>query len=321
MSYAVIGHTALLGLAEEVTYGTAVVPPTHWLPLVGSGLDVEHDVRPVPMLFSGNGNFHNTRDAANLLHDPGGDINTIPCYDSLAFLLVLKHAMGAVSTSGPGPFLHTFLPATQGVVGLTGHLRNGAHASLDRAETFDGIKISDFELSFEARDYARFRATTIARRANGLIAVSGTPAYPTAEEILGHHVGPLVLGATSHVLTRFSVRSSHKLSRRPQLGTLYTGEPQASDFADIMFSGRCEWESNQMYADFLASTSQAGSVTITGSGNNRMTISLHNTIITKCSKPVDKVGVLAFEFEGRARADASNRGLAIEVRNDNASAI
>jgi hypothetical protein len=321
MSYAVIGHTAVLGLAEEVTYGTAVVPPTHWLPLVSGGLDVEHDVRPVPVLFTGNGNYHNTRDAVNLAHDPGGDIVTIPCYDSTAFLLLLKHALGAVATTGAGPYTHTFQPLTQGVVGLTGHLRHGAHASLDRAETFDGLKVSDWEFSAEARDYARFRATVIGRRSGGLVATSGTPTYPTAEEVSGHHVGALVLGATSHVLTRFSVRGSHRLSRRPALGQTHTSEPQPSDFAEVTFSGRCEWESNQLYADFLASTSQTGTVTITGTGNNRIIVNLHNTIITKCSKPVDKAGVLAFEFEGRARADATNRGVSFEVRNDNSAAI
>jgi hypothetical protein len=182
-----IGYNAIVGLAEEVTWGTEVTPSTHWLPIFSSTVEETRDIRVVPYLGVANAQaYHNTRDNCELAVDVGGDIETTLCYDSKAHLLLLKHAMGAVATSGAGPYTHTFTLDTDGVVGLSAHILHGSGVA-NPTEDFTGLRVSQLELGLTAREWMTMRATMIGEAGEGMAALTGTPAFAAAEEILGHH--------------------------------------------------------------------------------------------------------------------------------------
>ena len=135
MSIAAIGWDSQIGLAEETTYGTPVTTSTHWLPIVSHSVQCNQKIDPVPFLSSGNAAFNNVRDDALLGHDVGGEIETIPAYESTAFALLLMYAMGDVSTGAGPPYIHTFTPsiAATNIEGLSIQSIDGSQADLDMA--------------------------------------------------------------------------------------------------------------------------------------------------------------------------------------------
>jgi hypothetical protein len=319
MSIAAIGWDAQLGLAEEASYGAVETTSTHWLPIISHSLQCDQKIDPVPFLSSGNAAFNNVRDDALLGHDVAGEIETIPAYESTAFALLLMYAMGAVSTGAGPPYIHTFTPSISAAdtPGLSIQSIDGSQADLDMAMVYEGCLVNTMELSWDALGFGRAKFGIIGKRGYGYTAVDGSPAYPTAEEMLGHHVGPLVWDQ-SHVLTRFGVRLNRGLVRRSKLGTIYTDRPQPGGMAEIMAFGTMEIdEDNQAYyADYLANTQADASVTITGVGaNHRLVVNMHNAKIVRLSKPIDRAGVLTFDFEMRCKADASDHGLSLALRN------
>lgn len=322
MSEAMIGWNAYAGLAEEVTYGTPVAA-THWLGIARAEFTPQLDKSPVPLLSSGVAAFHNARDHALLAHDLSGSLETIPMYDSKPFLLLLKHCMGSVATTGSGPYTHTFLLDETGApVALTAELLHGSHSSLNEAELYAGCRPASWEMEFNARSYGRFTAQMIGRSAAGFSAPSDTPVYPTGEEIHGAHVGTLSWNSLTLTLTRFGVRVDRSLATRPKLGSLYTDRPQISGPARVMAYGTMELDALGLYTGFLDDTVANGTVICTGSNNNLLTFTLDNAVVVSASKPVDKAGVLMLDFEMMLKADsAGDRGLKIAVRNDNAAAI
>jgi hypothetical protein len=321
MSLAVTGWKACVGLTEEVTWGTAVSPPTHWLGLESSNLKADAPLTRSPLLRQHTA-FHNVRRSLNLRHEAGGDIKTLAWYDDKPWLLLLKYAFGSVSTSGSGPYDHTFLLATTDTMGLTVELVKGSHPSEnDVAQIFAGCKVNSFEMIWESNEYCRTTAGLIAKSGSSLAAVSDTPAPGFLEEMAGHHVGTLSWNSGTHQLSRFGVRINRGLSRRQYLGSKNTDEPQISQFAEITMFGRIEMVADDFHDAHLAESQGDAVVVITGTGNNRLTVTGDNAKIRSLDNPTDGPGVLAYDFEMDLLADATDRGLKFVVRNDNAAAV
>lgn len=322
MSEAVVGWNSYVGLAEEVTYGTAV-DATHWLPVISSSFEASLNKEPVPYLSSGVEAFHNARDHALLAHDLSGSIETVPVYDGKPFLLLLKHAMGSVSSGSGPPYDHTFLlNETSAPVALTLEQLHGYHSSLALGEVYAGCRIGSWEMEWDARSYGRFRCQIIGKGAAGMSAPTDTPTYSTAEESHGAHVGTLSWNSATLTLTRFGVRVDRNLAIRPRLGDLKTDRPQMAGPARVMAYGRMELDSYALYTGLLDDTVANGTVIVTGSNDNRVTFTLDNMLISKATKPVDRAGVLTLDWEAMLKADAAgDRGLKIVVRNANAAAI
>lgn len=324
MGTPMIGMNAMFGLAEEVTWGSAVTPPTHWVPIYRHNVEPTLDIRAVPYLgvaTAANQTGHMERDSVLLAHDVGGDIETTACYDSTYFALLCKHAFGAVATTGSGPYTHTFTLDYDGVVGLTGHAVDGVGLS-NRAETFAGLKINTFELACDARDLMRVRLGVIGKSAGGMTSVSGTPAFTAAEEIQADHGATMSWNSDTYNLRSMRLVLNNNLVRRPYIGSTYTDAPVPGGFGEITFEATLPWELNDIYTDFLAGTQADGSIVFTGTSNNRLTITLSNLKWLSVSKPVDRAGELVMSVRGKCFANpSSEQGLTLALRNDNSSAI
>jgi hypothetical protein len=316
-----IGYNSMIGLAEEATYGTEVTPSTHWLPILGETLGESRDIRPIPYLGVANAAaFHNPRDLAELAVDAGGDIRTCLCYDSKPVLLLLKHALGAVATSGAGPYVHTFTPDWDGVIGLSAHVLKGSGLA-NPAEDFLGLRVNQLELSLNNREWMLMRASCIAQKGEGPSALVGTPSFATAEEVLAHHAAMLSWNGDSIPMRSFRVLLDNNLVRRPRIGSLYTDVPGPGGFASITVEATVPFESNDLYTDFRAGVQADGSFVFTGTGNNAMTITLENLRWTEVSQPVEQAGELVQTVRAVLAANPTTEyGLKVAVTNDNAAA-
>jgi hypothetical protein len=324
MALPLVSWGAFLGLTDEVTWGTPVTPSTHWLPIVSDAVEETPTVEAVPYLGFAVQAFHNPRDLNIVARDAGGPIVTVPTYDQKAFAMLLKHCFGAApSTTGAGPYDHEYVLSAAGTVFATLQKQHGTHASLDRAEIVPGAMVNDWEFSCDARGQARMKVNWIAQKASGMSAISGTPSVAASEEMLGNHFGDLTWNAVTHRLNKFSLKVNRNLKRRPYLGSLYTDQPVPGGQASITLAVELDWVSHALYAAMLAGTAATGSIVLTGTGNNRLTITIDGSmILTKCSKPLESVEGMRLRAEWLIPATSSTaHGVKFVLRNDNSNAI
>lgn len=322
MGTPLIGMNAIIGLAEEVTYGTPV-DPDHWLPILRHSIQGSADIRAVPYLAVANNEaYHTNRDSVLLSSSAGGDIETCACYDSTAFLLLLKHAMGAVATTHPGsPYIHTFSLDTDGVVGLTARTVQGSQIT-DRSENWNGAVVNQLVLSVDAGGWMGAVASMIARASGGPIPLSGTPAFAAAEEVLAHQGSTFAWNGHTPNMRSLKLTINNNLIRRPFLGSLFTDKPVPGGFASIMMEASFPWEDNDLYEDFRANVSANAQVDFTGTGNNSMSLRMNNLKILSVDRQISGAGeqvqrVVAQCFDN----PGTNQALGIIVHNDNITAI
>lgn len=325
---AVIGAGGFLGFAEESTYGTAVVPSTAWL---GPGLNRstlgEQRVRQVVGTlgtFSATPGHHNAHRSIQTERNVGGQIEWVPHYAGYSTIMLLKHALGAVNTTGAGPYAHEITWDRDGVTGLTIQQNHGQHGSLNLVERFTGCRIDQLEISAQARSPLMCRATFIGAEGLGLTTISGTPDFTSeAEEIQADHGGTFTWNSVTHRCLSWTIRVQNALSRRPYVGSQLTDCPEPSGLASVMFEAEVEWVANDLYNDFRAETQDDVTLSFAGAGNNAMAIDLHNLILDRCDKPVDGAGIRSFTIGGQcfAGTTATETGIEITMTNDNTGAI
>lgn len=328
MSTAVIGAGGYLGFAEEVTYGTAVAASTAWLGrgLMRSTLGQRRVRQVVGALgtFSSSPTHHNAHRSIETEINVDGQIEWVPHYASYGTIMLLKHALGAVATTGAGPYAHEITMDRDGVVGLTIQQNRGQHGSLNTVEVFEGCRVDSLEIVAAAHQPLICRASIIGETSGGLTTITGSPSFTSeSEEIQTDHGGTLAWNSDTHRFVSWTLRVENALRRRPYVGSKLTDCPNPDGLARITFEGEIEWVAPDIYEDFRAQTQADGTLTFTGSGNNQMQIELHNLIFDRCDFPVDGPGIRTFSVAGMAFAGttAAETGVEITMTNDNTGAI
>lgn len=326
-----LGQASMLGISSETTWGS-LVSPAYWTPVVRNTIARERVLRDAPhlggiALSTVNAVAPVPRDFATVADNVGGDIEIIPTYDHKSTSLFLVHCFGAApAQSGSGPYTYTYqlglLPGSTHA-GMSLHSLHGHHSSMDPLEQFVGCMVSRFEFSVKAGDYMRLMASIIGKTSAGMVASAGTPAMLASEEILAHHVGALSWNSLTIQLNSMKIAVDKKLVRRPQLGSLLTDKPQPSALYETTFEAEVDLVSSDGYAAYLAETQADGTITCTGTGNNAMTFTLPNMVITGYSKPIDKAGVLVQRIRGKCYGVSAGTelGLKLALTNDNNAAV
>lgn len=321
MSNPMIGFGGHLGLADESSWGTAVTPSTHWVPFVSSTLGQSRTVQRVDDLgfFVPTSTFHLGRDVVELGIDVGGDVVVIPRYGTTWFGLLLEHVFGAVSTTGAGPWAHEFTLDWDAPVGLTGQQVRGQHASLPRAEVFDGLLINTFEVSADARGTIKCSFGMIGRASGGPTSISGTASFAADDEVLAHHFAALAWNSVDYTCRSWSIKLDKKLGRRPYVSSQYTDRPAPTAPADITITAQVEEYEDSLYDAYIAGTSSDMNLNATGAGNNAWANKLDNCRITGLTRPVNTAGVNVYGVTWMASADVASRGWVSTLTNDNSS--
>lgn len=312
-------HGSSVGFGEESTYGTAVAR-TNWLPLVSSSIKRSITYDPEPTMGRADDLGRLTRRKHVTEDNVEGETETVFAYDD-STLLLLKHGMGGLATTGTGPYTHTFtlgdLPT-----GLTAEWLQDPNDT-DTAEVFEGMKISSFTIGLTAGGLASHKCSWIGETSGGL-ASGGAPTYSSnGEEARDHHLtaaGMLFNAVNYTCLTSFELSVDNGIDRRNVLGSKLTKEPAPANKRAVTIAVTQEWQNNNIHAAYLAGTESDAVLILSGTGNNQATITLQNAYVSEYSKDATGPGVYEETFTLTAQSDGTDLGLAIVVINDNSAA-
>ena len=315
------GRGASVGIGEEVTWGTPVAF-TNWLRLTSATMtrDITREVDPT--MGTDAAVAHVELGAVTFIasETAGLSIEFPFSYDD-STLMLLKHALGTVATTGAGPYVHTFTLATPLPTGLTAEIITGTSA---KSEDFEGGKIASWEISGEAGkalmcSFDLICETSIAR------ATKSSPTYSSAGLRAYHHqVGAISWNARTPKMVSFKISGDNGIDRRQLLGSSDTAEPSPENPIAISCEITIEYDSvtgDNIYADYIAQTAADLAFTVTGTTNNAVTFTIHNAIITSHSMPVSSRGKLTQTLTFTGYGDGTDHGVKIAITNDNASAL
>lgn len=312
------GWNSVIGFGEESTWGTAV-SLTNWLPVRSVTANVKKSYSKVPNLGYGtDAGLARKNFEVQEMADPSFEINA--SYDD-STLLLLKHALGGVSTTGSGPYTHTFTLSRSLPTGLTigfnqGQDENGASIS----KTVEGCRINTLSLSIAPGQVMSMSVATIGQTSDGG-STALSPTYSSGgEEILHYHSGQLSFNSANYTLNSFSMELNNNLGRRDLLGSSATQQPTFAGMREVTFQVEIEYLSDVLFTAHHAQTQSDAVISFTGTGNNAATVTLHNAEIIDFGVPVTSEGIVTQSLTFSGLSDGTDQGLAIAITNDNASA-
>lgn len=263
------GIAGQLGLKEEVTWGTAVtVDRFYELNSESIGYDIarieSEGIRSEQRVIRSDDWTPGTKRVA-------GTIELELATKNMA--LLFKHAMGGLATTGAGPYTHTLTPASLTGKGLTVQVGRPSSDGTVQPFTFNGTKITAWELGFELDKIASLSLDVVGKdqvTATGL----ATASYTSSNNLLAFTHGAITVAGSAIKVKSGSVRGENPLNTdRLFLGDTTISEPLENGRREYSFDLACEFESltalNRIVngteaALSLAFTRGADSITITG---------------------------------------------------------
>lgn len=324
MAPPVRGFGGTLGIAEESTWGTEVAR-SNWKEMVSLGLRRTLTNKPVPEL--GRLGQVSTNHRFNYIESDfsGGPMSFIACYDDSTVML-MKHLLGAVATTGANPYVHDVTLASPVPTGLTLEAINGTgNGTLtSMAEVFEGCKLASGRLYITAGGLLMVDVEVIGQTSSGLEA-AGTPTYTSGGERIRHNqAGVVQFGGTTVAINSMAISIERGLERNQEVGSANTSEPVESQL-DVTVELRTKWQADTFDSAYLSRTQGDLTVTFTGSGgggNNRLVITGHNMQIDDVAREVSSAGAIEQVIKGRlySESNSGDQGLSLAFRNTNALA-
>lgn len=309
------GFNTAIGIGAESTFGTPV-SRTKWYRVERTDLQRALRVEPVATLSSSSasansGEFYQAEETVR------GSIVIPASYQD--FGLIFKNALHAApSTSGAGPYGHTYKLALALQVGLTIEQIVGTSG---KSEVFNGCRIDSFEWSVEAQQYAKLTLGIIGKSAAAR-GSAGTPSYGVSYPVLHHHAGTLSFDGASYTCAKFAVKVANKLAPVTELGALSVGSLERGDRCEVSFEAEILYRGDALHTAQLAATQGDAAITFTDNVNSKdLTWTLHNATIHECSMPLDGVGVRRQRVVWRGYTDGTDEGLQLLITNAQSSAV
>jgi hypothetical protein len=313
MALPYLGYGSHIGIGKEVTWGTAVAR-SRW-------------VRPISCDLARNVMNQEVEDlavdaSANLaLHfqsgeECGGGFSFHADFGCYVFTALLEQAMGAVATSGSGPYTHAFTLDRDVLNGLTIEQATG----LSEAEVFEGCSVDELVIEVEAGGRMRVTPTIIAETSGGPTTI-GTPTFITSGPVLHNQAGTLSFNSVEYTIKRLVLTIRNRLGRRQQLGSHHTKQPTRTGRQEVTVSVTLERVSNALKTAHQARTQSDLAITFTGAGDNSLVITAHNALIWTYRSSPAGFGPVEEQLEFRALSDGSDLGLAVTVINSNSAVI
>lgn len=307
------GRGAVIGFAEESTWGTAIAAGSinNYRPLVSSNLLRTIEKVPRPHLQVGTaGAIRRSHYIQN--DNAGGTFVVEASYSSIGMLL--KHLMGSVAKTGTGPFTHTFTLADDVPTGLTMANIRGTGT----CETFEGCRITQGTFNVAAGGVMTAEFEVIAETSSARASYGGTVAISATDApILHSHAGQLSFNGTNYDLVDLTLTVNNALSVRQHLGSAATKKPLRSDFGSVELALTLE-VSDTAYAAFTADSVGDAEITFT-SGADAFQIALHNAYMSEASDPVSDANVIQQSITLVGQSDGTDHGVRITTVNGNSS--
>ena len=310
------GRGAVLGLAEESTYGTAIAAGSisNFRPLISSDLTRTIEKVPRPTLRVGAAGAMRRKHYVQA-DNAGGSFEIEGTYESMGMLL--KHIMGThAAPSGSGPYTHVYTFADDVPTGLTLANVRGTGTT----ETFEGCRVNTATFACSAGGVMTLACDVIAETSANRASFGGTVAISATDSpILHSHAGQLSFNSVNYDLIDMSLVVNNALAVRQHLGSEVTAKPLRSDFQSVELTVTLEVE-DALYQAFLDDTEGDVVLAFSPSGStDTITFTVHNAYISSASDPVSDANVVRQTIVFVGQSDGSDEGLKIEVVNDNSS--
>lgn len=310
------GDNAAIGMGVETTFGTAVAR-ANWLTLVGSYSLVETPIITRPRTLRRSSMFGLT---APVVHRTESEIklNGELQYDFIGPLI--RGALGTSSSSGPGPFDHTYAPAYP-LPSYTFEVETGNGSD---SRVVNGCVSNSLALTFKPGAIASYQSDWIARQVVAPTS-KGSPTYATTTPVvLAEHMGATWNSVTlTTELFGATLTIANNLSRSFPVGTQVTALPHT---AERKVTCQLELEYGSVIASAFQTAALAGTqsdlvLTITSSPNV-MVLTMRNAFVQGNAIPaVGGTGPLMYTVTLEGVADLSDPAIDVVITNASASAV
>lgn len=266
------GLAAQLGVKAESTWGTFVAP-TRFYPLISESLTEEIDRIESEGIVTGLRVLNSAQWAAGNV-DVGGDIQTELYQQGMGALL--KACFGAVSTTGAGPYTHTFTPGDLTDDHLSVQVGKPDGAGTVQPFSFSGMKVTDWELSMEAGGLVTLSTSLVGKQlatSESLATASfGTGA---ATPFTFKHASATIAGGAANV-KKLTISGSNGLdSDRRFIGSEYRAEPLEAELREYSGTVDLEFESLTQMNRFRNATEVALVSTISAGASASLTTTMN----------------------------------------------
>lgn len=282
------GLAAQLGVKAETTWGTFVAP-TRFYPLISESLTEEIDRLESEGIVTGLRVLNTAQWAAGNV-DVGGDIQIELYQQGMGALL--KACFGAVSTTGAGPYTHTFTPGDLTDDHLSVQVGKPDGAGTVQPFSFSGMKVTDWELSMEAGGLVTLSTSLVGKQlatSESLATASfGTGA---ATPFTFKHASATIAGGAANV-KKLTISGSNGLdSDRRFIGSEYLAEPLEAELREYGGTVDLEFESLTQMNRFRNANEVALVATISAGASASLTVTM-NVRFDGATPEVDGRGIV-----------------------------
>lgn len=309
------GRGTSVGHGKETTYGTATAR-TNWMHAFSIDLQEKPEISPIPVLCQGDNVDFSDHYTARVA--VAGSVSFPLLFEGFGFWMEAAFGTPAV-TGGAGPHTHTYERGST-VQGLTVEVIRG---STGQSEVLNGVVVTGWTMMFEVGQIARFDATLLGQKANAVRGPAPMPTYGgtvTGRAVRHDQVGSIGYDSSTYVAQRIEVVVETTLERLDELGSLYTSQPEASDFGTVRVRATVVHRNDDLYNDLRGNTQGDLTITITGSGNNVIAITGRNAVVVSADEPINNAGVITQTVEWLVLSDTSDSALRAIWTNDQATA-
>jgi hypothetical protein len=311
------GLSTRLSFGEESTAGTPV-STTIGARIRSVDFQEKRQYEDVPWLV-GSGSTRNANAEILTNTDVAGTVELDACYAGGCLGLLLKHALGSVSTTGSGPYAHA--------VSLAAALPNPLTIAVERGtsgadDVLAGCMINRLTLSCAKGETMRARVDFI-----GMSAAARTTSTPSALTSLAStylikhtHAGVLAFNSVNYTLKSIEIVIDNKLARVDQLGSANSDQPAITGHQEITIRATLSGTSNTLQAAHRAQTSSDVSITFSDSPRS-LAIVGHNATIREYADPISGVGIVEQTVTFRCLGDDTDNGLLVTLTNADSSVV
>jgi hypothetical protein len=244
--------------------------------------------------------------------EAGGSVTVLASFDSMG--LLVKHALGAVATTGSDPYVHAYtLSSTLGSLTVEEIRGNST-----KSEVYEGMVVNSATFECSAGSEMTLALDFIGETASTR-GSAGSPTYGTGTTVLHHQAGTMSIAGNAYSLSSFSLTINNNIARRQFLGSKLTAEPLRSDFSTVECSVTVD-ASDQLYTDLHADTAADATITFT-KGALSIEFVIQNAYIQSASDPISGAGVITQSVVLMGESDGTDEGLKISITNGSTSAV
>jgi hypothetical protein len=279
---AFVGIGTVGGISEpEGTWGTAA---TRDLALRTTSWDVGQKTQNTIVEDLGSYDEGPT-DATMTGRTVGGTWAVVGGYRGCGLGRLLRAILGAVTTTGSGPYAHAFDLAAQASFTL-----EGIRGNTGLSQIAPGAVCSKLVIDFPNQGRVSVSTDWIAKSATTRAAPSGFPTVSTAPVFMhGHEVGLLTFNAVTYRCSRLTVTINRHLEQVDEHGEVGAGDIVASNRAEVTIEAELNARVDTVYVAANAGTTGALSFTVTN-GAASLAFSVAKAVVGAYSDPITSHG-------------------------------